>query len=341
MLTIEFQGSIHFQVPVEMEMAVKTSSDLPPVHSPHRISEAALRYTEGPFGSFISQEIRTTDWVINWIHSFINHPVTLETTVSQPMVTLCSVLQGSHSWQLHGEHQHVNLQQHTSQFYYVPADMPHEILLKKGTHQLMFVSFSPDYVGVFSDLHPWFRDINYKLLQQSGKAAVLPACFLGKTELDVLDSMQKSPQQGVKKKFFLHARIVDMVVLYISALSKNQAYTSGEWSTENRIINIAEYIRQHFSSPLTVPQLSRDAGMSVSTFERAFKRVFGESPLNYIVECRLQEGAQLLAGTTIPVKEISNNVGFSNPNYFTTSFKKRFGITPLDYRRNGHIAEKI
>lgn len=87
-------------------------------------------------------------------------------------------------------------------------------------------------------------------------------------------------------------------------------------------------------APASVPEISKMAqeyGISVSKLSRSFKLQYGVTLHAYAIECRLCEGARLLAQQHLTVGEVSEIVGYSKQSQFSAAFKKRFGVSPKDY----------
>lgn len=85
--------------------------------------------------------------------------------------------------------------------------------------------------------------------------------------------------------------------------------------------------------PLTLPVLARTAGMSVSVFCERFKKAFGRTPVQSLIEHRLDHAAHLLDDATLGVAEIALRVGYADAFHFSKAFKKRFGKSPRELRR--------
>ncbi|OHV56832.1 MULTISPECIES: helix-turn-helix transcriptional regulator [unclassified Pseudofrankia] len=83
---------------------------------------------------------------------------------------------------------------------------------------------------------------------------------------------------------------------------------------------------------LTVADLARAAGLSPAYFSREFRRVFGESPHQYLLTRRLERAAALLRNTDRPVTDVCFDVGLTSVGSFTTSFRRVYGATPTAYR---------
>ena len=96
---------------------------------------------------------------------------------------------------------------------------------------------------------------------------------------------------------------------------------------------VLEYIGEHYSEELTIPQLSRLCFFSEYHFMRFFKKYIGVSCLEYIKNLRLEKAASRLAQGGQSVLDVSMSCGFSNLSYFYREFKKKYGMTPKQFIR--------
>ena len=87
-----------------------------------------------------------------------------------------------------------------------------------------------------------------------------------------------------------------------------------------------------YAQKVSVADMAREAGLSSAHFSREFKRVFGESPHQYLMTRRLERAAALLRSTDWSVARICYSVGLSGVGSFTTSFGRMFGLSPTAYR---------
>ena len=95
------------------------------------------------------------------------------------------------------------------------------------------------------------------------------------------------------------------------------------------------YIYEHSSEGISVEQLSSLSGLSTYYFIRLFKQETGYTPHEYIVNQRMASARYLLKYTSMTIKEICFNCGFSSESVFCNAFKKRYGRTPHQYRSRG------
>lgn len=103
--------------------------------------------------------------------------------------------------------------------------------------------------------------------------------------------------------------------------------------TSHRFAQVVQYIKRHFTEQITVDKLSELACMSKATFFRLFKREFGLTPVEYIIQERLAEAKRLLRNPVATVADVCFRAGFNNTAYFQTIFKKYEGITPGLYKK--------
>lgn len=105
------------------------------------------------------------------------------------------------------------------------------------------------------------------------------------------------------------------------------------YTTDDILQKAIHYILQNTNSPIKTTDVAEHAGFSRSYFSSYFKEKLGFSISAFILRCKLEEGKQLLAHTDKPLSVISTYLCFSSQSHFQTAFKKQYGITPLQYRK--------
>lgn len=95
------------------------------------------------------------------------------------------------------------------------------------------------------------------------------------------------------------------------------------------------YIRSHTNENISISDVAAHIGRSNSYVIKRFKEELDINLGAFIMRCKLEEAKSLLTYSDKSLAEISSYLCFSSQSYFQNVFKKKFGITPLQYRRQG------
>ena len=103
----------------------------------------------------------------------------------------------------------------------------------------------------------------------------------------------------------------------------------------NVIIETAKnYIKNNYHKDISLDDVSREVNISPYYFSKLFKETTGENFIEYLTNLRMDKAKELLQTTECSMKEICVKTGYSDPNYFSRSFKKNVGVTPTEYKEN-------
>jgi len=124
-----------------------------------------------------------------------------------------------------------------------------------------------------------------------------------------------------------------MSVLYeiIRLLKKhNEHYFSTQ--QKDKLSAVYDYLLENYKNKdFDYKKLCEKSGLSYSYFKKLFISRFGESPVKYITRLRMEYAKELLITKRYSVSEIAEMCGFENTYYFSTVFKKSFGVSPTKY----------
>lgn len=137
------------------------------------------------------------------------------------------------------------------------------------------------------------------------------------------------------KKRIIHAtkftKIRKLVVQYNSSFSHNIDIERGELSVS--ISRAMKFIEQHYHEPISLDIVADAVNLNPEYLSRMFKKEIGKTYSSFLAELRLTKAKKLLEDTNDQVQKIANSVGYFNVSYFSTLFKKEFGINPYEYRK--------
>lgn len=97
--------------------------------------------------------------------------------------------------------------------------------------------------------------------------------------------------------------------------------------------DLKQYMEEHFDKPCPIQEHAQNLGMSMSSFKRKCEEELSETPGRWIRNKRLKHSQQLLATSDYNVTEICFLVGFESLSHFIKCFKKEYGFSPGQYRK--------
>ena len=105
------------------------------------------------------------------------------------------------------------------------------------------------------------------------------------------------------------------------------------------VYEVQKYISVNFSQKLSLSELAKMFSVSEGHLSRTFRKKTGKTVSQYIMDIRLTSARRLLESSSMSVRDIAENVGFSSLNHFDKMFKKDHGFTHTEYMKV-HIAKK-
>ena len=108
---------------------------------------------------------------------------------------------------------------------------------------------------------------------------------------------------------------------------------------DRRIIRVRSVLDEEYRDPPSVEQLADTVGLSASRLAHLFRREIGMSIQAYVIERRLVMAAMLIVQSDERISQIAYSVGFGDVSNFNHSFKRRFGMSPRQYRAGHDLTE--
>ena len=127
----------------------------------------------------------------------------------------------------------------------------------------------------------------------------------------------------------------------ISLCFSENLVTARSRSTQSFVSKAKEHVRSQYADvQLSLAQICERLGVSNSYFSTVFKKETGKSFVSYVTDYRMEQAARLLIETNEKSYVIAQKVGYTDPNYFSYVFKRKFGVSPSKYREEHIKSEK-
>lgn len=102
---------------------------------------------------------------------------------------------------------------------------------------------------------------------------------------------------------------------------------------DNYIVRKAkDYVDHHLLEDISLAKVANAIHVSQSYLSRVFLKEIGENFSDYLIRNKIEYAQRLLRETNKKIYEIADEIGYTNPHYFSKLFKERTGVTPLEYR---------
>ena len=132
------------------------------------------------------------------------------------------------------------------------------------------------------------------------------------------------------EKLLLDNIIRELLILISTELATPQM-------SNNTLKKILHYINKHYNENLTLTSIAEHFGFSTSYITKLFRNFLGKGTVDYINDLRLTAACEYLISSNYSIGEISNKIGYTNQYYFNRLFKKKYGVTPKDFRKSKNL----
>lgn len=221
------------------------------------------------------------------------------------------------------------------------AKLHHVVENDRLDSKVVVVSFLPEFVySLGSPTHdyafllPFYAtgDPQPHLLRHQDDWAPLVYESLARLLEVYFDPAQTQYRQAACKAYLLE-------ILYFLARHFHSAVVlQSEFSLQQqritRLQKLFDYLSANYAEKITLHQAAAMTHLSKPQFTRVFKKVAGMTFVNYLTHTRISHAARLLLESQSSIAEIATQVGFSDQSYLTRQFRKSFGCSPRDYRKN-------
>ena len=147
----------------------------------------------------------------------------------------------------------------------------------------------------------------------------------------VVNDILECRYEGGLKKMFLLSKTIELMVIQAEMYDKASAQKTKPGiknADVERLHYAKEYMTEKVSNPPNLSELSKIIGMSEYKLKQGFKKTFNTTVFGYLADYRLRLAQQALKENHRTISEIAYDLGYSSPQHFSATFKKKFGLPP-------------
>ncbi|MBW3469565.1 helix-turn-helix transcriptional regulator [Arthrospiribacter ruber] len=148
--------------------------------------------------------------------------------------------------------------------------------------------------------------------------------------LFIIKEILESQRHDAFKRMFVEAKVIELLMLQLEQISEHHCDTfcSLKKADIEKMYKAKEVILNNLSTPCSLINIAQQVGTNEFTLKKGFKEVFGTTVFGFWNDVKMQEAKRLLLDHSMSVSEVSEQIGYKNPQHFSTAFKKYFGTSP-------------
>ena len=206
-----------------------------------------------------------------------------------------------------------------------------EYTLKRGSLVIYAPGETQEYTFCTDSISLWMHVTGTAIDEILGMAGVKSGVYalnFNKTVFETYSNLIhrfNSPEQ----KKFANASFIELISYISDAIHRPEA--GGNYES---FAHVLTYIQMNYNKHLTVDELAKMSGYSKSRFSHLFSEAMGTTPMRYQHDIRLSNSCEMLCQTDLSITEISYMCGFEDALYFSRKFRKKYGISPSEYRNS-------
>jgi AraC-like DNA-binding protein len=151
----------------------------------------------------------------------------------------------------------------------------------------------------------------------------------------VVESILNCNLSGNLRKIFLEGKLLELIALQLSDYHQgNQLPGCATVKKHDRqwLEALRDYLIKDFQASHSLQSLALHFGVNEFKLKKQFREYYGQTVFDFIFDLRMEHARKLLLDTGMFVNEVSREVGYKNPNHFSTAFRKKFGVSPASLK---------
>ena len=176
--------------------------------------------------------------------------------------------------------------------------------------------------------------VNLRALQEKFCGGIYPYVVHGAGSIEHIFGELYAVPEKIKRSYF-KIKILELL-LYLEALELPENPVEKPYFYRTQVEKakaVQQFLVGHMDENFTQEEMSRRFDIPLTPLKNCFKSVFGASIGSYLLEYRMNQAAVLLrTKREMSVAEIAGRVGYDSPSKFAAAFRRKMGMTPMDYR---------
>ncbi len=171
----------------------------------------------------------------------------------------------------------------------------------------------------------------YSIFEEGKKTFNIPFSDPNLKKMKLLPNPTLGGEQLIKN--YLEIFLINLLREYTETEQGNTTFLPWKELATKPIDAVTQVLKNNLFTALTIDDICKETAYSKAYLFRIFKAKTGKTIMAYYTELKIKQAKQLLRENELSVREISERLAFSTPDYFTKTFKRITGLTPLAYKK--------
>ncbi|MGE4587838.1 MAG: helix-turn-helix transcriptional regulator [Mangrovibacterium sp.] len=207
--------------------------------------------------------------------------------------------------------------------------------LNEDPDEFTLVFFHPDYIREKARQYPEvFASLSQRISGHCSFELNENHLVSSPETARLLEQLQYAEEMGAMASFYLEMKSNELFLLQMKQCRQQQCAVCLCFSRYREQIEKARKIlEEEYRDPPGIRQLALQVGMCETMLKAGFKSFFGTTVFRYLFDFRMDKALKMLKESRMNIGEISEETGYGYPSHFTTAFKRKYRLTPLEYRK--------
>lgn len=158
---------------------------------------------------------------------------------------------------------------------------------------------------------------------------------------DILDARRLTLSNDMKRKSYLMMLLADLMDDTATQNTLKKTSPHYDYATNVYLESAIDFIKRGYQQGIKVADVTDYVGISRTYLNQVFQKELGLPVQTFLIDYRLHKAANMLLSTPLAVSQVSDNVGYSDALAFSKAFKKKFGVSPKNYRTHVDTVDKF
>ncbi len=207
---------------------------------------------------------------------------------------------------------------------------------KDMTFEMFNIVIAEPIVRQLAERHP--DELNH-YCEDFGKDEMFyytkPGTQASRKLLNVFHAIESCNEMGNYAEKYIEANILDCLSMMINGTNgSDEVLSPVNLALSDKVHEAHNIMTTQYQNPPSLHELATMVGTNECTLKSAFKQEFGTTVFQCLFDCRMDLAAQYLLDTKLSIAEVGFLLGYDYQSHFCTAFRRKYGMSPSEYRTN-------